>query len=119
MCNCIICKACLHYDKTVNLIEFTCSVLHCCSTNALSIGHETKSEKLIGLSIEAGQDITIGQDFEVKVSVTNKSSSDKTLKIHVHGSAVLSNGAPGQTIKSCDYTVTLKKWESKNALLQV
>lgn len=58
--------------------------------------------------------MTIGQDFEVKVSVTNKSRINKTLKIHVHGSAVLSNGAPGQTIKSCDYTVTLREWESKN-----
>ena len=38
---------------------------------------ETESQKMIGVDIDVDSDISIGDDFTITASITNKSSSDK------------------------------------------
>ena len=74
---------------------------------------ETKSKKEIGLDLSVDDNIMIGQDFFVRVTLTNKTSKTRNFELSLKGNVVLYTGASGQLVKSLEQKIRLKGQESE------
>lgn len=73
----------------------------------------TEAQKVLGVAINTAESVLIGQDFKMMATVTNKSSSERTLRVRFYGRAALYTGAPGQMVKDRHFKDIFQPQENK------